>query len=93
MLGWICEKMATPKSTPKGGRFSASDSITIGNGASAYNNPCALGGDNIIPRTMHIHPTYLAGVKGWVESQVLWCNTHNIWMGVQMAELATLQLV
>jgi len=45
MLGWICEKMATPKSTPKGGRFYASGSITVGNGASTYNNPCALGRD------------------------------------------------
>jgi len=47
----------------------------------------------IIPRTTHIHPTRLAVVKGWAKSQVLWCNAHNIQVGIQMAKLATLQLV
>jgi hypothetical protein len=28
--------------------------------------------------TMHIHPTRLIGVRGRVESQVLWFNTHNV---------------
>jgi hypothetical protein len=46
-----------------------------------------------IPGTTHIHLTHLVGVKGWVESQVLWCNAHNIWVGVRMAELVALQLV
>jgi hypothetical protein len=40
--------------------------------------------------TTHIHPTPLAGVKGWAESQVLWCNMHNIRVGARMAELAML---
>jgi hypothetical protein len=43
--------------------------------------------------TTHIHPTHLAKVGGWVESQVLWCNAHNVQVGVQMAKLAALQLV
>jgi hypothetical protein len=47
----------------------------------------------IAPRTMHIHPTHLVGVKGWPENQMLWCNTHNIQVEVRMAKLAMLQLV
>ncbi len=31
-----------------------------------------------IPGTTHIHSTHLARVKGWAESQVLWCNIHNV---------------
>jgi len=45
MLGWIREKMVIPESTPRGGKFSASDSITVGNDISAYNNPCTPSGD------------------------------------------------
>jgi len=45
MLGWIREKMATPESTPKGGKFSTSSSIFVGNSALACNNPCAPSGD------------------------------------------------
>jgi len=58
MLGWIREKMATPKpqevagflppaqeSAPRSGKFSASGSITTGNNTSACNDPCALGKD------------------------------------------------
>jgi hypothetical protein len=30
---------------------------------------------------MHIHSTRLVGVRGWAESQVPWCNTHNVWVG------------
>jgi len=41
MLGWICEKMATPKSTLGGGMFYAFGSTTVGNGVSACNNLCA----------------------------------------------------
>ncbi len=33
--------------------------------------------------TKHIHPTYLVGVRGWVESQILWCNVHNVRVGIQ----------
>jgi len=44
MLGWIREKMATQESALRGGRFFASGSIVIGNGASACNNPCIIGG-------------------------------------------------
>jgi hypothetical protein len=36
MLGWIHEKMATQESAPGGGRFSASDSIVVGNGLSSF---------------------------------------------------------
>jgi hypothetical protein len=43
-----------------------------------------------IPGTTHIHPTHLTGVKRWVESQVLWCNTHNVWVGARMGKLAAL---
>ncbi len=42
---------------------------------------------------MHIHLTRLVGVRGWAESQVFWCNTHNVQVGVRMAKLVTLQLV
>jgi hypothetical protein len=45
MLGWICEKMATQESALKGGKFSTFGSTVVGNGASAYNDPCAPGGD------------------------------------------------
>jgi hypothetical protein len=45
MLGWIHEKMATPKSAPRGGKFSVFGSTTIGKGASTWNNPCTLGKD------------------------------------------------
>ncbi len=45
------------------------------------------------PGAMHIHPTHLVQVRGWAESQMLWCNMHNVEMGVRMAKLATLQLV
>ncbi len=44
-------------------------------------------------RTMHIHLTHLTRVRSWVESQVFWCNTHNVQMGVQMAKMVVLQLV
>jgi hypothetical protein len=39
MLGWIRETMATQESTPKGGRFFASNSIVIGNGPSTCSDP------------------------------------------------------
>ncbi len=32
-------------------------------------------------------------LTSWVESQVLWCNVHNVWVGVRMIELVALQLV
>jgi hypothetical protein len=41
------------------------------------------------PGIMHIHPTRLAKVRGWAESQVLWCNAHNVQVGAQV-ELAAL---
>jgi len=41
MLGWICEKLATPELAPKGGRFFASGSITAGNNTSACSDLCA----------------------------------------------------
>ncbi len=44
-----------------------------------------------IPRIMHIHPTRLARVRGWVKSQILWCNAHNIQVGAHMAKLVVLQ--
>jgi len=42
------------------------------------------------PRTTHIHSTRLTRVRGWAESQVLWCNAHNVRVGDQLAELAAL---
>ncbi len=45
------------------------------------------------PGVTHIHPTRLVRVRGWAENQVLWCNMHNVEVGVRMAKLATLQLV
>ncbi len=42
------------------------------------------------PRITHIHPTHLIRVRGWAENQVLWCNMHNVQVGVWMAKLATL---
>ncbi len=42
---------------------------------------------------MCIHPTYLAGVRGWVESGVLWCNVYNIQVGAWIAKMVALQLV
>jgi hypothetical protein len=41
MLGYIHEKMAIQESAPRGSRFFASESTIAGNGALAYNNPCA----------------------------------------------------
>jgi hypothetical protein len=37
--------MVTPKSASRGGKFFASNSITVGNGASTCSDPCAPGGD------------------------------------------------
>jgi hypothetical protein len=34
-----------------------------------------------IPRITHIHPTHLAGVRGWLENEVLCYNAHNVWVG------------
>ncbi len=39
----------------------------------------------MVPRTMHIHPTRLAWVRGWAENQVPWCNAHNVRVGAQKA--------
>jgi hypothetical protein len=44
-------------------------------------------------KTMHIHLTRLTRVKGWVESQVFWCNVHIVRVGAWMVELIVLQLV
>jgi hypothetical protein len=44
MLGWIREKMDTPKLAPRGDMFSASGSITIGNDTLACSDPCAPSG-------------------------------------------------
>ncbi len=43
--------------------------------------------------TTHIHLTHLTKVRGWAESQIRWYNAHNVWVGVQMAKLAALQLM
>jgi hypothetical protein len=45
------------------------------------------------PGTTHIHLTCLVRMRGRVKSQVLWCNTHNVQVGIQMAKMPTLQLV
>jgi len=46
-----------------------------------------------VPGTTHIHSTHLTRVRGWAESQVLWCNARNTQVGAQMVKLAMLQLV
>jgi hypothetical protein len=46
-----------------------------------------------VPRTMHVHPTHLARVRGWAKSQILWCNTQNVRVGARMVKLVALQLV
>jgi len=43
MLGWIREKIATQESTLRGGNFSASSSIVVGNDISTYSGPCIVG--------------------------------------------------
>ncbi len=45
ILGWIREKMAIPKSAPRGGKFSTSSSTTARNGTLACNDPCTISGD------------------------------------------------
>jgi hypothetical protein len=95
MLGWICEKMVIQELALGGGRFSASGSTAVGNNASACNDPCALGGDcstaarNDFWDNAHTFDSSSRG-EGWAENQVLWCNTHNIRVEVQMAKLARL---
>jgi hypothetical protein len=90
--------MATPKLAPGGGRFFAFGSTIVRNDASICNDLCILGEDCSTTvgnglGTTHIHLTRLVGVRGWAKSQVPWCNTHNLRVGVQMAKLAMLQLV
>jgi hypothetical protein len=98
MLGWIREKMATQESTLGGGRFFTSGQSPL-EMAPLLASICALHvGTAQLPLgtvsgTTHIHLTRLTGVKGWVESQVLWCNAHNIQVGALLAKLATLQLM
>jgi hypothetical protein len=43
MLGWICEKMATQESAPRGGRFSTFGLIAVRNGASTCSGLCVVG--------------------------------------------------
>ncbi len=98
MLGWIREKMATQESAPKGGRFFASNSTITGNGTSTCSDLCVLGEDYSIAAGNgsweNAHTSDLSSrVRRRVESQVLWCNAHNVHVGVQMAKLAMLQLV
>jgi hypothetical protein len=45
MLGWIREKMVNPESGPRGGKFSAFGSTTVGNSTSTYSDPCTPCGD------------------------------------------------
>jgi hypothetical protein len=94
MLGWIHEKMATQESAPGGGKFFASSSTIAGNGASVCNDPCALGEDySTVVGNGSWDNAHTSNPSSRAESQVLWCNTHNVQMGVWMAKLATLQLV
>jgi hypothetical protein len=98
MLGWIREKMATQESALRGGRVFTSSSIATRTTPQlattrAFHTRIAQPPLGMVPGTTHIHSTHLAGVKGWAESQVFWCNVHNVQMGAQMAKLVTLQLV
>jgi len=87
--------MAILESTLGGGKFSASSSNTIGNGVSTCNNPCAPSKDySTIARNgswdnAHRSDPSNRG-KRLGGDQVLWCNAHNVQVGVQMAKLATL---
>jgi hypothetical protein len=45
MLGWIHKKMAIQELALRGGKFSTSDLIIIGEGASTCNDPCTPGKD------------------------------------------------
>jgi len=39
----------------------------------------------MVPETTHIHLTHLLGVRGWAESQIPWCNAHNVLVGAHKA--------
>jgi hypothetical protein len=92
------KKMATQESALGGGRFlplvqsslKTAPQLATTRAFQAGTTQSPLG---MVPGTTHIHPTHLAGVKGWVESQILWCNVHNVWVGAQIAKLAALQLM
>jgi hypothetical protein len=92
------KKWLLHKSALGGGRFSASGSTTARMmpqlaATCAFQARTAQPPLRTVPRTMHIHPTRLAGVRGWAKSKVLWCNVHNVRVEVQMAKLVTLQLM
>ncbi len=87
--------MVILKSALGGGKFFASGSITIGNGVSTCNDPCAPGEDcSTIARNgswdnaHRSNPSNMGKRLG--ANQVLWCNAHNVQVGAQMAKLATL---
>jgi hypothetical protein len=39
----------------------------------------------MVLETMHIHLTRLSRVRGWAESQIPWCNAHNVRVGAHKA--------
>ncbi len=98
MLGYFREKMATQESAPGGGRFFAFGLIVAGNNALICSDSCALGEDCLIAvgngswGNAHTSDLSSKGERPG-RNQVLWCNTHNVQVGIQMAKLATLQLV
>jgi hypothetical protein len=83
MLGWIHEKMANPKLAPGGGKFlplvqpplETAPQLAMTRAFQVGSVQPSLG---MVFGTTHIHLTCLVGVRGWAESQIPWCNAHNI---------------
>jgi hypothetical protein len=98
MLGWIREKMAIQKSAPGGGRFFASNSTVVGNGALACNNPCSIGEDcsTVIGNgswdNAHTSDLSSKGERLGGEPSTLVQRAQRM-VGAQMAKLVVLQLV
>jgi hypothetical protein len=88
MLGWIYEKMDTQESTLGGGRFSTFSPT----GSCVAGGDCSTTTGNDYWDNAHTFDPSSKGER-LVKSQVLWCNMHNVQVGVQMVKLAAVQLV
>ncbi len=51
----------------------------------AFQSGTAQSSLGTVLETTHIHPTCLAGVRGWAKSQVPWCNAPNVRVGAHEA--------
>jgi hypothetical protein len=82
MLGEIREKMAIPESAPGVASFlplvhpSLEMAPQLGM-THAFQSGTAQSPLGTIPKTTHIHPIRLVGVRSWAESQVPWCNAQH----------------